>query len=129
MTDDGGAALDADEAHQLEDAFRELSIAPLGREYFGRYREIREAISEMVGEAGGGPVGVDLLHEHLEDEDVEYVDAILRGLENFADEGLRRKGEVEPYVSARAEVDRVRPLLEELAPHFDAELGEEDLAP
>lgn len=129
MTDDAGAALDADEARQLEDAFRALSIAPLGREYFGRYREIREAISEMVGEAGDGPVGVDLLHEHLEDEDIEYVDAILRGLENFADEGLRRKGQVEPYVSARADVDRVRPLLEELAPHFDAELGEEDLAP
>ena len=129
MSGEGPAALDADEARQLEEAFRDLSIAPLGREYFGRYREIREAISEMVAEAEEGPVDADLLREHLDADDVEYVDAILRGLANFADEGLRRQGEVEPYVSARADVDRVRPLLEELATHFDADLGEEDLAP
>lgn len=129
MSEGADAALDADEARQLEEAFRELSIAPLGREYFGRYREIREAIADMVEASEGGPVDADLLHEHLDDDAVEFMDSILRGLENFADEGLRRQGQVEPYVSARAEADRVRPLLEELAPHFEAELGEEDLAP
>lgn len=129
MTGAPEPALDAGEARRLEEAFRELSIAPLGREYFGRYREIREAISDMVAAADGGPLDADLLHEHLEADDVEYMDAILRGLENFADEGLRRQGQVEPYVSARADVDRVRPLLEEVVPHFEVELGEEELAP
>lgn len=127
--DGTGEALAADEARQIAGAVSELSIAPLGREYFSRYREIREAVAGMVEAADEGPVDVDLLHEHLDDEDFEFLDAIVRGLDNFAEEGLRRQGEVEPYVSARADVDRLRPLLEQLEPHFEVELGEEDLAP
>lgn len=129
MTEDEREALGADEARQLEEAVRELSIAPLGREYFSRYRAIREAVSTMVEAAGGGPVSGGLLREHLDGEDVEFLDAIVRSLANFAEDGLRRQGEVEPYLSARADAERLRPLLGELASHVDAELGEEDLAP
>ncbi len=129
MSDAAQPALEPEEARRLAEAVRELGIAPLGREYFGRYRKIRDAVAEMVEAADGGPVSGDLLHEHLDDEDLEFLDATVRGLDNFAREGLRRQGEVEPYVSAREDVDRLRPMLEELAPHFEAELGEEDLAP
>lgn len=129
MSEEAGVALDPDEARKLADAVAAMSIAPLGREYFSRYREIRDAVAGMVEAADGGPVNPDLLHEHLGEDDFEFLDAIARGLDNFAQEGLRRQGQVEPYVSARADVDRLRPLLRELEPHFEAELGEEDLAP
>lgn len=129
MSETSREALDAEGARRLADAVRELSIAPLGREYFSRYRGIREAVTAMVEGAEDGPLTVERLREHLDDEDLEFLDAIVRSLATFADEGMRRQGEVEPYVSARADADRLRPLLEELEPHLEAELGAEDLAP
>lgn len=129
MSGEEGIALDADEARRLAEAVRETSIAPLGREYFSRYRRVRDEVEAMVEAADGGPVDPDLLREHLDEEAFEFLDAIARGLDNFAEEGLRRQGEVEPYVSARADADRLRPLLEDLEPHFETSLGEEDLAP
>ncbi len=129
MSGEEGIALDADEARRLAEAVRETGIAPLGREYFSRYRRVRDEVEAMVEAADGGPVEPGLLREHLDEEAFEFLDAIARGLGNFAEEGLRRQGEVEPYVSARADVDRLRPLLEGLEPHFETSLGEEDLAP
>ena len=129
MSDEAGIVLDADEARQLAAAVRETSIAPLGREYFSRYRQVRDEVEALVEAADDGPVDPELLREHLDEEDFEFLDAILRGLDNVAREGIRRRGEVEPYVSARADVDRLRPLLRDLEPHFEATLGEEDLAP
>lgn len=129
MSGEEGIALEADEARRLAEAVRETSIAPLGREYFTRYRQVRDEVQAMVEAADGGPVAPDLLREHLDEEAFEFLDAIVRGLDNVAEEGLRRRGEVEPYVSARADVDRLRPLMESLEPHFEADLGEEDLAP
>lgn len=129
MSGEAGIALDADEARQLAEAVRDASIAPLGREYFSRYRRVRDDVEAMVEAADGGPVDPELLREHLDEEAFEFLDAIVRGLDNVAEEGIRRRGEVEPYVSAREDVDRLRPLLGELEPHFEADLGEEDLAP
>lgn len=129
MSDGAGIALDADEARQLAGAVRAMSIAPLGREYFSRYRQVRDEVEALVEAADGGPVDPELLREHLDEEDFEFLDTVVRGLDNVAQEGIRRRGEVEPYVTARADVDRLRPLLGSLEPHFEAELGEEDLAP
>lgn len=113
----GDPTLDAADARDLADVFADISIAPLGRNYFGRYREIRESLKALAGEADT-PVASARVREHLDEEDVEFMDAILRNLRNFADEGYRREGEVEPYLSARADVERLEPLLDLLRPHF-----------
>ena len=52
-------ALEADEARDLERVFRDVSIAPLGRNYFEPYREIRDTISELVEAADGAPDPLD----------------------------------------------------------------------
>ena len=113
-------ALEADEARDLERVFRDVSIAPLGRNYFGRYREIREAIGAMVEAAEGGDVSAELLREHLDDEDFEFIDSIVRNLDTVAERGMKREGRVEPYSSARADADRLEPFLDLLRPHLES---------
>lgn len=112
-------ALEADEARDLVRVFREVSIAPLGRNYFKPYREIREAITEMVEAADGGDVSAELLREHLDEEDFELIDSIVRNLDTVAERGMKREGRVEPYTSARADADRLEPFLELLRPHLE----------
>lgn len=118
MSEASPAALEAGEAEDLERAFREISIAPLGRNYFGRYREIREAIGAMVEAAGGEDVSAGLLAEHLDGEDFEFMDSLVRNLDAVAEQGMKREGSVEPYASARDDADRLRPFLETLRPHL-----------
>lgn len=120
--------LDADEARAFAGTVADVSIAPLGRNYFNRYREVRDAVKALASEAGEG-VDEELLRQHLDADDLEFLALIVRNLENFAEEGLRRQGEVEPYTSARSHVQRLRPFVEDLEPHFDVDLEKEDLAP
>lgn len=120
--------MDAGEVRAFAETVADVSIAPLGRNYFDRYREIRDAVEGLAGAADGG-VDAELLSEHLEGEDVEFLALIVRNLENFAEDGLRRLGEVEPYTSARSHVRRLRPFVESLEPYFDVDLEEEELAP
>ena len=116
--DDGTEpALSAEEARDLREAFHDLSIAPLGRNYFGRYREVRDALDEMV-EAAEGPVSPDHLREHLDAEDFDFMASIVRNLDTFASQGLDREGSVEPYTSARDHADRLEPFLDLLRPHL-----------
>lgn len=110
-------ALTREEAEALRDAFADVSIAPLGRNYFERYREIRDALRDLVEEAGGD-VSPHLLREHVDRDDFDYVTSIVEHLRNFAEEGIRRRGEVEPYVSARDDIRRLEPYLELLEPHL-----------
>ena len=120
MTDEPEiVALEADEARDLARVFGDISIAPLGRNYFGRYREIREAIGEMVEAADGEPVSAELLREHLDGEDFEFIDSIVRNLDTVAERGMKREGRVEPYTSARADADRLEPFRELLRPHLE----------
>lgn len=118
MSEVEAVALEAEEARDLEGAFRDVGIAPLGRNYFGRYREIREAIGAMVEAAEGEAVSVELLREHLDADDLEFIDAIVRNLDAVAERGMKREGHVEPYTSARADADRLEPYLELLRPHL-----------
>lgn len=111
-------ALEPDEARDLERAFDDVSIAPLGRNYFGPYREIRDAIGDMVAEAEDDDVSVELLREHLDGDDFEFIDSIVRNLDTVAERGMKREGKVEPYTSARADADRLEPFLELLRPHL-----------
>lgn len=112
----GEPALTAEEAAELREVFSEVSIAPLGRNFFDRYREIRDAIDEMCGAVEGG-VEAEELREHLDAEDVDFIRSIAENLETFAEDGTRRQGEVEPYVSARADAERLAPFVELLEPH------------
>lgn len=114
----GDAALTREEASELREVFSEVSIAPLGRNFFDRYREIRDAIDAMC-EAAEGDVATEHLREHLDAEDVDFVRSIAENLETFAEDGVRRQGEVEPYVSARADAERLFPFVELLEPHYD----------
>lgn len=120
MTDDAdeGAALEAEDLRELAEVFAEVSIAPLGRNYFGRYREIRNALQEWAGEVEDA-VGPDEIRERLEEDDFEFMDAIVRNLRNFAEDGIDREGEVEPYRSALADADRLEPHLDLLRPHLE----------
>lgn len=111
------AALTAEEARDLTATFHDVSIAPLGREYFGRYREVRDTLDEMVVSAEG-PVSPEHLREHVEPEDLEFMDLIVRNLASFADQGLDREGRVEPYASARDHADRLEPFVDLLRPHL-----------
>lgn len=111
------AALTADEARDLRAALHDLSIAPLGRHYFDRYREVREALDGLT-DAAEGPVEPDLLREHLDAEDLEFMESIVRNLDTFASQGLDREGDVEPYSSARDHADRLEPFLDLLRPHL-----------
>lgn len=121
MSDEPGiVALEADEARDLERVFGDVNIAPLGRNYFNRYREIRQAIAGMVEAADGGDVSVELLREHLDEEDFGFLDSIVRNLDTVAERGMKREGSVEPYTSARADADRLEPFLELLRPHLEA---------
>lgn len=113
----GEPALSADEARDLRQTFHDLSIAPLGRNYFGRYREVRQTLDAMV-EAAEGPVSPGHLREHLDAEDLEFMETIVRNLDTFASQGLDREGSVEPYTSARDHADRLEPFLDLLRPHL-----------
>lgn len=111
-------ALEADEARDLERVFRDVSIAPLGRNYFSPYREIRESIAEMVEAADGRDVSTELLREHLDEDDFEFIDSIARNLDTVAERGVKREGRVEPYTSARDDAERLQPFLDLLRPHL-----------
>lgn len=114
--DAAAPALTREEAEAFGDVFADVSIAPLGRNYFERYREIRDSLAEMV-DAAEGDVSAELLREHVDEDDFDYMTSIVEHLRNFAEEGIRRRGEVEPYVSARDDVRRLEPYLELIAPH------------
>lgn len=109
-------ALTAEEARDLAATFHDISIAPLGRNYFGRYREVRETLDAMVA-AVEGPVSPERLREHVDAEDLEFIDTIVRNLDSFAQQGLEREGSVEPYTSARVHADRLEPFADLLRPH------------
>lgn len=113
-------ALTAEEARDLAAAFHDLSIAPLGRNYFDRYREVRDALDAMV-EATDGPVTPDRLRDLVDAEDLEFMETIVRNLDSFAQQGLEREGSVEPYTSARGHADRLEPFLDLLRPHLSAD--------
>lgn len=119
--DDGGAVLTADEARDLAATFHDVSLAPLGRNYFGPYREVRDAIDGMVEAADGEPVEPELLREHLDGEAFELMESIVRNLDSFAQQGLDREGRVEPYSSARDHADRLEPFLDLLRPYLSEE--------
>jgi len=110
-------ALDGEEIRDLARVIRDVSIAPLGRNYFDRYREVRDAIGALAEETENGVAAEDL-REHLDEDDYEFLDSIVRSLDNFAGEGYHRKGKVEPYISARADADRLEPFLDLLRPHL-----------
>lgn len=114
---EGQPAMERGEVRDLAEVIRDVSIAPLGRNYFDRYREVRDAIGALAEDTENG-VGPEDLREHLDEEDFEFLDSIVRNLDNFADEGYRREGEVEPYLSARADADRLEPFLDLLRPHL-----------
>lgn len=109
--------LDDVEVREFVEAVEETSIAPLGRNYFDRYREVRDAVREIAEEDGGG-VSAERLAEHLEADDYEFLEAIVRNLDNFAEQGFQREGQVEPYLSARADADRLEPYLDLIEPHL-----------
>lgn len=109
--------MDGGELREFAEAVEALSIAPLGRNYFDRYREIRDRVRALV-EEDGGAVTADRLGEHLDADDLEFLEAIVRNLDNFAEQGFRREGQVEPYLSARADADRLEPHLDLLGPHL-----------
>lgn len=118
---EGEAVLSAEEADDLARTFHDVSIAPLGQNYFRPYREARDAIDAMVEEADGGPVEGELLREHLNAEAFELMETIVRNLDSFAQQGLDREGVVEPYASARDHADRLEPFLDLLRPHLAEE--------
>lgn len=105
------------ELHDFADVVESVSIAPLGRNYFDRYREVRDAVRAMAAETQGS-LTPDRLGEHLEPEDFEFLEVIARNLDNFAEQGFQREGEVEPYLSARADADRLEPYLGLMEPHL-----------
>jgi len=114
-------ALDAGQVRGLSETFADVSIAPLGRNYFERYREVRDAVRAMAEEGAGegeGGVTPQRLSEHLDPDDLDFMETIHDSLSNFAEEGIRREGAVEPYLSAREDARRLVPFLELLRPHL-----------
>lgn len=109
--------MDGDDVRELAEVVEELSIAPLGRNYFERYREIRDEIRSLAEEAEDG-ASADLIAERLDPDDVEFLEAIVRNLDTFAEQGFRREGQVEPYISARDDARRLEPYLELIEPHL-----------
>lgn len=111
------AALEREEVERLREVFSDVSIAPLGRNYFRRYREVRTSLEELC-ESVEGDVSVDELTSHLDGEDLDFMESIVSNLETVAEEGMRRQGEVEPYVSAEADAVRLEPLLDLIRPYL-----------
>lgn len=109
--------LDDEELRELAEVVAAVSIAPLGRNYFERYRDVRDAVREMSREVEGGVSGEELA-SRLDEEDYEVLEVIVRNLDNFAEQGFHRQGKVEPYTSARRDADRLEPFLELLKPHL-----------
>lgn len=110
-------ALDAEQTEELRRALHGLRVAPLGRNYFGPYREVREKVDRMIEESDGG-LSADALSEHMDADDLDFLDSILDNLRNFGEEGVRRQGEVPPYTTALEDVGRLEPLVELLRPHL-----------
>lgn len=110
--------MDGGELREFVAAVEEVSIAPLGRNYFDRYREVRDGVRALRDEDDGG-VTADRLAEHLDADDVDFLQAIVRNLDNFAEQGFQREGQVEPYLSARADADRLEPHVAVLEPHVE----------
>lgn len=109
--------MEAEDLRAFADAMEAISIAPLGRNYFDRYREVRDAVREMERETEGA-LDAERLGEHLDADDYEFLEAIVRNLDNFADQGFQREGQVEPYLSARADADRLEPYVGLVEPHL-----------
>lgn len=111
-------ALERSEAGELTRVVADVSIAPLGRNYFSRYREIRDRLAAMSREVEGAVAPAEL-REYVDGDDLEFLDSIVSNLRTFAEEGMRREGSVEPYTSARADADRLEPYLDLLRPHLE----------
>lgn len=117
MSEAAGTVMDAEELRAFVEAVEEAGIAPLGRNYFDRYREVREAVRAMAGDDGDGLTS-ERLSEKFDADDLEYLETIVRNLDNFAEQGFQREGQVEPYLSARADADRLEPYVELIEPHL-----------
>lgn len=111
-------AIEREQAEELRRALHAISIAPLGRNYFGAYREVRDTVDRMVEESGGGLTD-EAVSDHMDAEDLDFLDSILDNLRNFGEEGVRREGEVAPYTTALEDVNRLEPLVDLLRPHLE----------
>ncbi len=109
-------ALDDGQLRRLRGVLADLRIAPLGRNYWERFRDIRAAI-EALQERDEGGVDAATLAAGLDADDLDFLRAVAEGLRTMAEDGFRRQGRVEPYVSAEADAARLEPFLDLLAPH------------
>jgi len=109
-------ALDAAELGGLREVLGSVKIAPLGRNYWERFRDLREAVDGLE-EAPGGGVTAEVLADALDEDALDFLRAVSEGLRSVAEDGFRRQGRVEPYATAAADADRIEPYLELLAPH------------
>ena len=114
----GELALDADALERLRAVLGSVKIAPLGKNYWERFRDVREAVAELE-EAPGGGVTAETLSGGLGAEDVDFLRAVAEGLRTVAEDGIRRQGRVEPYTTAAADAGRLEPFLGLLEPHVD----------
>lgn len=123
MAGDGAAAdaqaplaLDAAELEGLREVLGSVKIAPLGKNYWERFRDLRDAV-EGLEEAPGGGVTAEALADALDEDALDFLRAVSEGLRAVAEDGYRRQGRVEPYATAADDADRIEPYLELLALH------------
>jgi len=113
---DDDPVLSPAELEGLRDVLDSVKIAPLGKNYWKRFRDVREAV-DGLGEGPGGGVTADALADALDADDVDFLRAVAEGLRTVAEDGIRRRGRVEPYVTAEADAGRIEPFLPLLEPH------------
>lgn len=105
-----GRGLSAEQAEGLREVLEEVSVAPLGRNYFRTYREVRKSVEELCSRAEGTVTEAEL-REVLDADDLDVLESVAANLETFAEEGIRRRGEVEPYASAKRHAELLEPYL------------------
>lgn len=116
MAGEDEPALGPAELERLRDVLGSVKIAPLGKNYWKRFRDVREAVDGLE-EASGGGVTAGALADALDADDVDFLRAVAEGLRTLAEDGIRRRGRVEPYVTAEEDAGRIEPFLRLLEPH------------
>lgn len=105
-----GAGLTRDQAETLGAVVDSVNIAPLGRNYYRRFREVAGSVEELCEQVPEEGISPERLREFLDPGDADLLSSLADSLRTFGEDGVRRQGEVEPYTTAREDAARLDPM-------------------